>query len=291
MKVVIIGSNGFIGRFLQDFLKTKGIEVQSFSSCEEGGIDFETGMLSDTFEISGGTNAVVYLAQSPYYHQLPEMSWHLWNVNMVSAIKAAQIAHRSKVKRFIYASTGNVYIPSFEPLSETSPLRRDNFYSLSKVHAEESLSLYRKYMDLTILRIYGIYGPGQMDKMVPNLLNSVIEGKEVYVERNPNNDADLDGLKVSLCYIDDAIEILSNLIIKGGPPYINIAGNKAVSLRKIVTSIGYFLKKNPKFKVLNRYRQFDLIADISLLKQTLNPRFTSLETGLQKTIEYMTAHK
>ncbi|MEE9572397.1 MAG: NAD(P)-dependent oxidoreductase [Candidatus Neomarinimicrobiota bacterium] len=291
MKVVIIGSNGFIGRCLQDFLKEKGFEVQGFSSCTHGGIDSETGILSDTFLISGGTNAVVYLAQSPYYRQLPEMSWHLWNVNMVSAIKAAEIAHRSKVKRFIYASTGNVYNPSFESLSETSPLRRDSLYSLSKIHAEEALSLYRKYIDLTIIRIFGIYGPGQTDKLVPNLLNSVLEGKEVYVERNPKDDADLDGLKVSLCYIDDAIEILSNLIIKGGPPYINIAGNKAVSFRKIATSIGYSLKKNTTFKVLNRYRQFDLIADISLLKQTLNPQFTSFEIGLEKTIEYITTQK
>lgn len=291
MKVVIIGSNGFIGRSLQDSLKAKGFEVQGFSSCTHGGIDSETGILSDTFSISGGTNAVVYLAQSPYYRQLPEMSWHLWNVNMVSAIKAAEIARQAKVERFIYASTGNVYIPSFEPLSETSPLRRDNLYSLSKIHAEEALSFYRKYMDLTILRIFGIYGPGQMDKLVPSLLNSVLEGKEVSVERNPKNDTDLDGLKVSLCYIDDAIEILSNLIIKGGPPYMNIAGNKAVSLRKIVTSIEYSLKKNATFKVLNRYRQFDLIADISLLQQTLNPRFTSLEIGLEKTIEGMIVKK
>ena len=204
---------------------------------------------------------------------------------MVSAIKVAEMAHKAKVERFIYASTGSVYVPSFNPLSEASPLRKDSWYLLSKVHAEEVLSLYRNDIDLTIMRIFGIYGPGQNDKLVPKILKSVLEEKEMGIERNAEDASDLDGLKISLCYIDEAVKMLNNLIMKGEPPYINIAGNEVVSVRKVATIIGLYLKKNPTFKILDKYRQFDLIADISLLQRTLNPRFTNLERGLKKTVE------
>jgi nucleoside-diphosphate-sugar epimerase len=285
MKVVIIGSGGFIGRHLQNFMQSEGIQVCGISSKGSKGINPDTGVLSDEFFIPAGTSTVIYLAQSPFYRKVPEMSQHLFNVNVQSAVKIAELARRAKVGRFIYASSGNVYASSFETLSESSPLRRDNWYSLSKIHAEEALSLYRSDMDLTVMRIFGIYGPGQDDKLVPNLISSVLEGREISIARNPKDENDLDGLRISLCYIDDAVRILHDLIIQGGPPYINIAGNEAVSLRRIATIMGSCLRKNVACKILDQYRQFDLIADIALLQNTLNPRFTRLEAGLQKTVE------
>lgn len=285
MKVAVIGSGGYIGRNLVLSLKEKAFDVRAFSSSNGNCIEPTTGVLSENFSVPPGTNAIIYLAQSPFYHQVPDMSWHLWNVNVASTVKVAELARRANVERFIYASTGSVYVPSFKPLSETSPLQRNSWYALSKVHAEELLSLYRNDIDLTIMRIFGIYGPGQNDKFVPKLLKSVLEEKEIGIERNAEDPSDLDGLKISLCYIDDVVKMLSSLIMKEGPPYINIAGNEVVSVRKVATIIGRCLKKKPTFKILDKYRQFDLIADISLLQQTLNPHFTTLESGLKKTIE------
>jgi nucleoside-diphosphate-sugar epimerase len=285
VKVTVIGSGGYIGRNLVLSLKKREFDVQGFSSSNGDCIDPTTGILSEGFSVPSSTNVIIYLAQSPCYRQVPDMSWHLWNVNVVSAVKIAELARRANVKRFIYASTGSVYAPSFKPLSETSPLSGDNWYSLSKIHAEEALSLYRNDIDLTIMRIFGIYGPGQNDKLVPKLLESVLEEREIGIERNEEDASDLDGLKISLCYIDNVVDILISLIMKGELPYINIAGNEVVSVRKIATIIGRCLEKTPKFKVLDKYRKFDLIADISLLQRTLNPLFTNLERGLKKTIE------
>lgn len=285
MKVVVIGSGGYIGKNLVLSLKEKAFDVRPFSSSNGDCIDPTTGILSENFSVPSGTNAIIYLAQSPFYHQVPEMSWHLWSVNVVSAVRIAEMARKAKVERFIYASTGSVYSPAFEPLSETSPLRKDNWYLLSKVHAEEVLSLYRNDMDLVVMRIFGVYGPGQTDKLVPKLLSSVLQGKEISIERNPEDHSDLDGLKISLCYIDDIVEIIDSLISKGRSSILNIAGNEAVSLRQMVNAISQFFGKEPVLTVTERCRQGDLIADISLLRSTLNPQFTSFESGLKRTIE------
>lgn len=285
MKVIIIGVKGFIGKNLFDFIRKKGLETEAFSSSEPGTIDPKTGILSDEFRIPEGTTAVVFLAQSPYYRQMPDMFLHLINVNVASAVKLAELSRRAKVGRFIYASTGNVYSPSFEPLAESSPIRRDNWYSLSKVHAEEALSLFRNYMEVIIVRPFGIYGPGQTNKLVPNLLNSILREQEIHIERNPHDSTDIDGLRISLCYIEDAVKMLYKLITDGGPHHLNIAGERPVSIREIVSTMANYMGKEPRFKLSENYRQFDLIADISLLKKTLNPEFTNIQDGLRAVVD------
>lgn len=286
MKILIIGSKGFLGSHLFNYVKKRNGDVQGFSSSDGNAIDPHTGNLSDTFSIPEGTDAVIYLAQSPYYNRATEMFPHLMSVNVVSAVKVAELSRRAKVRRFIYASTGNVYAPSFAPLSETAPLRRDNCYALSKVHAEEALSLYRNDMDITMIRPFGIYGHGQTNKLVPNLLKSLREAKTISIDRNPQNTADLDGLKISLCFIDDAVEMIFKLLGRSGHSCLNIAGDKAVSIRQIATLMAGYLGREAKITVLGSHRQFDLIADISLLLDTLNPAFTSLEAGIKKVVEY-----
>ena len=139
---------------------------------------------------------VYYLAQSPRYRQTPEQSAHLFAVNCVAATQAAEAARRAGVNRFIYASTGNVYQSSFLPLAETAPVRRDNWYALSKVMGEDALALYRPYLDITIARIFGVYGPQQTDKLVPMIAERIKARLPIFLDKNPHNAADLRGFFV-----------------------------------------------------------------------------------------------
>ncbi|BBD62237.1 NAD dependent epimerase/dehydratase family protein [Nostoc sp. HK-01] len=285
MKVLIIGYKGFIGKYLFNHLKLLGADVYGISSSEQNGIDGETGILSDQFSIIPGTDAVIYLAQSPYYRQVPEKAVHLLNVNVVSAVKLAETARKAKVKRFIYTSTGNVYAPSFQPLGETSPLNRDNWYSLSKICAEEALALFRNDMDITITRLFGVYGPGQTDKLIPRLINTTLQGNKIFIEKNKNDVTDLDGLKLSVIYIYDLVEILTKLLKKSLNDYlINIASQEILTLREIAHKIAIFSQKQVNIELSDRIRYFDLIADTTLLNQALNPIFTPFNIGIEKTI-------
>jgi nucleoside-diphosphate-sugar epimerase len=286
MKVLIVGSRGFIGRHLLNHLASTGIDVCGVSSSDGKGIEAHTGVLSEQFSIPPGTDTIIYLAQSPYYRQVPEMASHLLNVNVTSAVKVADMARRLNVSRFIYTSTGNVYAPSFKPLSEDASLRRDNWYSLSKIHAEETLSLFRNDLNITIVRLFGVYGPGQTDKIIPKLLNSLAQGVPIFLERNLTDPEDLGGLKLSTIFIKDILEILTKLICISGTPYLNIAGDEVVSIRQIAEMMGIILEKDVKIETVNKYRSFDLIADIELLRKTLSPNFTPFEIGIQETIRY-----
>lgn len=285
MNVVIIGSGGYIGKYLSDSLSVDGVNVTGISSSCDNGIDKATGRLHDSFSIPSETDVIIYLAQSPYYRQLPEMAEHLYSVNVLSAIKVAELGRKAGIKRFIYTSTGNVYSPSLSPLSEDAPLCRENWYSLSKIHAEEALSLYSEYFDVTIARLFGVYGPNQPDKLVPNLLNAVASGSELFLDKNPEDENDKDGMAISLCYIDDIVNILKKIILEGGPNIINIAGEEVVSIRKIVESISSLLDKPANISIRDNCRQLNLIADASLITSIYDRPFTSFNDGIRLVVD------
>ena len=280
MRVLVIGSGGYMGRHLMSKLANQGIDAVGASSGDGTGINPDTGLFPENFIIPNGITTVVYLAQSPRYRQVPDQAAHVLAVNVMSVVHAAAAARASGIQRFIYISTGSVYSPAFHPLTEDSPVRRDNWYVLSKLHGEEALSLFRPEMEIIIVRPFGVYGPGQQGRLVPNLIDSVKNGKAVSLQPRPKKPNDWDGLKISLCFIEDAIRILLALIKGGGPSYLNLAGPTALSIRSMAETIGRLIKHAPGFEMASTPRDSNLIADIHRLQDTVDFQFTSFEDGL-----------
>ena len=175
MNVAIIGASGFIGTALVKNLAAAGVQCAALSSAT-GAFDLDIGLLVDAALPGMTLDGVVYLSQSPRYRDVPQHAPHLWGVNVQSALKAAEWASRCGARRFVYTSTGNVYASSFAPLREDAPLRRDSWYALSKVQAEEALALHQRELSVTCARLFGVYGPRQSGKLVPNSLTRSVRG-------------------------------------------------------------------------------------------------------------------
>lgn len=284
---MIVGAGGYIGKKLAASLAADGIPVLALSSADGTGIDPASGILREDFAVPAGITTVYYLAQSPRYRK-PHSAAHLMAVNVVSSIRVADASRKARVAKFIYASTGNVYRPDFAPLAEDAPLRRDNWYALSKIHAEEALALFRPELDVTIARIFGVYGPHQHGRLVPNLVRSIIENEDVLIERNPHDTLDQDGLRISLCYIDDVVSMLRNLAAHV-VPVVNVASDEVLSIRDIALSIGSRIGKQPRLKLTEKPRENDLIADISRLKELLKPAFTPFANGIARVMRALPA--
>jgi nucleoside-diphosphate-sugar epimerase len=255
------------------------------------------------------------------------MAWHLLAVNVGAAVQAAQQARAIGATRFIYASSGSVYAPSFEALTEACPVRRDDWYALSKVQAEEALALFARAdattgaagLDVTVVRPFCIFGPGQTNMLVPNLLDSMLAGRPIYVEPSAADGSDRDGLRITPCYIDDAVEILCDMIHRGqgataapfaavpapgrtathnaapvpapyvraahpSPEIVNLAGPEIISIRQLATELGRLVGKTPNIEISPRLRQGNLIADVTFLRRTYEPSFTSLQMALELTV-------
>lgn len=284
MTVMVIGSGGYMGRHLMAGLSRAGLDARGTSSADGSGIDPESGLLPAAFAIPSGTTAVVYMAQSPRYREVPEQAAHVLAVNTLSAVRAATLARAAGVRRFIYVSTGTVYAPTFAQIAEDAPVRRDSWYVLSKLHGEEALNLFRQDIEVIVVRPFGVYGPAQKGRMVPNLIDAVKNGRPVTLHPRKGMPEDIGGLRISLCYIDDATEILMRLVREGGPACLNLAGPEAVSVRSIAEAAGAVFGRPPVFEVSSSPRDTDLIADTRNLVTAMAPRFTSFSDGFDRTI-------
>ena len=91
MSVLIIGSNGFLGRVLCDTLGTAGIDVLRASSSDGTGIDPRTGLLPDSFAVPASVDAVIYLSQSPAGLSAGELGPNMIAVQVHSLVRAASL--------------------------------------------------------------------------------------------------------------------------------------------------------------------------------------------------------
>ena len=288
MKMLIVGSNGFIGRPLADKLKNLGFQVVEMSSADGSGIDPVTGLLPRDFSFPKGVSTVIYLAQSPLASKTIEGASHSLSVNCVSAVRLASMAIHSKVQRFVYLSTGNVYAPSFDRLYVDSPVRRDNLYSLSKVHAEEALTLLRDQCEMIVVRPFGVFGDGQKERLIPNLIKKVQMNEIISLHPSPSEMAhkpnETDGLRISLIHIEDAVDILATIAIEGGVNYLNLAGPEISSIQSLAQKISRLSGKESSFIIEEDCRETDYIADFQSAKEILGRDFISIETGLTSLI-------
>jgi UDP-glucose 4-epimerase len=284
VRALVVGAGGFIGGHLLARLRASGAEIYATSSKTQTGLDAATGMLMPDFVIPAGTDAVYYLAASPAHREGYSLASHLFAVNTLGAVAVASKAVAAGAHRFVYASTGNVYAPSFAPLPESAPVRRDDWYALSKLHAEEALALFRPKIDVIVARLFGVYGPGQSNRLVPNLIESVHAGRTVTAQRNPCDPGDKSGLRVSLCHVEDVVAILARLGAEGGPACINVASDEVVSVRRLAETAGALLGREAIVVAGDTPRQFDLIADTALLHSTLDHSFVPFAAGFEATV-------
>ncbi len=289
MKCSIIGANGFVGGHLLRTLRQQGHDVSGYDieACEEAGVQ-RLNVCSDQTSLPTGVDVVIYLSQSPYYRVFPERADDLYGVNVIGAARLAAAAKVAGASLFVYASTGNVYQVSYKALAESHPVRRDDAYALSKVMGEDAVAAVAGEMRTLSLRIFGAFGPGQQNMLIPGLIGRIRQHQAITLQPHPISNHD-GGLIVSLIYINDLVNGLQALIdgcLHGEvkDQIINLGGPRGVSIREIAVGLGEALGEEPIFELGEVVRPFDLIADVTRLRSLTEMSFTSLTQSLQETV-------
>lgn len=283
MKLVSVGCGGFLGKEITRLAKAEKVNLMGFSSKTKKGIDPDTGDLRKAFSIPTGTQAVIYLAQSPEAQAGTSGAIHAMRVNCQTALATALRAVDAGVRRFIYLSTGSVYSPSFAAMGETWAVRRDSWYPLTKLHAEEALGLLKDKIAVTVIRPFGIYGPNQKARLIPKLKEKILAGDPISLEprlrkKNLIHDG---GLKISLCHVEDAAKAILHFSAHGGPPCVNLASPEALSIKEIAQRLGEQMGKAPEFHVDTQFRSHDLVADTCLLSRCCPVDFRPFSEGVK----------
>src|SRR5690606_19383501 len=175
MKLLVTGTEGYIGTRLAPILHGRGHEVVGldtgfyrdgwlYSDPKALGIAPAT-LIKDLRHVTErdleGIEAVVHLAElsnDPLGENRPEVTYE---INHQGSVALAKMAKKLGVKRFIYASSCSVYgVGSGEFLDETSPVNPQTAYAKCKTLVERDvLPMADADFCVVVLRNATAYGP------------------------------------------------------------------------------------------------------------------------------------
>lgn len=311
MKILVTGSDGFIGSHLTEELVKSGYQVRAFvfynSFNTWGWLDTLAGDIMKNVEIfqgdirdpngveeaMEGVDAVFHLAALiaiPFSYHSPDT---YIDTNIKGTLNVLQAARKSGTKRVLITSTSEVYgSAQYVPIDEKHPFQGQSPYSATKIGADRlAESFYRTFqLPVTIVRPFNTYGPRQSARaVIPAIITQLLAGKtEIELgSLTPTRDFN---------YVKDTVHGFISIYEsdKTIGEEINIATQKEISIgqlaeeliRQINPAAGIICNQErlrPEKSEVNRL----LGCNEKILRLTeWRPQY-SLEDGLKRTIEFL----
>ena len=305
MRVLLTGGTGFLGRNLMlRLLQEKKYRVVCIDRYEPEylrslNVDFIHGDINEhacveqAFE---NCDIVVHMAcsvlpknsnQDPYFDVLS---------NVGGSIQLLEAAVKTKVKRFIFISSGGtVYgIPRQLPIPEDHPNNPECSYGITKLAIEKYLNLYHDLYGLNTcsLRLANPYGEFQRvhysQGAIPVFCYQALAGETVKIWGDGS-------VRRDFVYIQDVVDAIIKAIehseVTGE---INIGSGVGTSINELLEQIEMLTGKKISREYLEK-RAFDVpsnVLDNTRAKKLLNwEPVTPLNDGLMRTLQWIRANE
>lgn len=310
-KILVTGSDGFIGSHLVESLLEEGYEVKAFvlyNSFNTWGwldtlpkekrdqIEIFQGDIRDPHgvkEAMKGVDAVFHLAALiaiPFSYYSPDT---YVDTNIKGTLNVLQAARDLGTERVLVTSTSEVYgTAQYVPIDELHPFQGQSPYSATKIGADRlAESFYRSFgLPVSIVRPFNTFGPRQSARaVIPTIITQLLAGKlEIKLgSLTPTRDFN---------YVKDTARGFIE-IYKSGQTIgqeINIATQKEISIGQLAEElirqinpgariICDEIRLRPENSEVNR-----LLGSNQKIRQLTDwePRYT-FEQGLEETIEFL----
>ena len=198
-KVLVTGSDGFIGSHLTEELVKRGYEVRAFvyhnSFNNWGWLDTLPKSVMDHVEVFAGDirdphgvreamkgcDAVFHLAALiaiPFSYHSPDA---YVDTNIKGTLNVLQAARDLGTSRVLVTSTSEVYgTAQYVPIDEKHPYQGQSPYSATKIGADRLAESFSRSFELpvTIVRPFNTYGPRQSARaVIPTIITQLLAGK------------------------------------------------------------------------------------------------------------------
>lgn len=200
MKVLVTGSEGFIGSHLTEMLLDMGYDVRAFVLYNSFGqwgwldtlpkdkreaLDVVMGDVRDPVFVRKameGVDCVFHLAALiaiPYSYYAPDA---YVDTNIKGTLNILNAARDLQLQRVMVTSTSEVYgTAQYVPIDEKHPYQGQSPYSATKIGADRlAESYFRSFgLPVTIVRPFNTYGPRQSSRaVIPTVISQLLAGHD-----------------------------------------------------------------------------------------------------------------
>lgn len=259
-KILVTGSEGFIGSHLVEKLVQDNYSVKAFvlyNSFNSYGwldsidkeirknIEIFFGDIRDSYSVKEAMkecNQVINLAALigiPYSYYAADS---YIETNIKGTLNLLQAAKNSNIQKFIQTSTSEVYgTAEFVPITEDHPLKGQSPYSASKIASDQlAFSFHSSFeMPISIIRPFNTYGPRQSARaVIPTIITQLLNDKKILKlgALTPTRD---------FSYVEDiALGFISALKSdRAIGEFINLGSSFEISIEETAKSIAKILDK------------------------------------------------
>jgi len=264
-KVLITGSEGFIGSHLVERCVKEGAKVRAFvlyNSFNQWGwldtlpkkildkIEVVTGDVRDSNcvrEACQGVDVIFHLAALigiPYSYRAAE-SYVTTNIN--GTLNILEAAKALGTKRIIHTSTSEVYgTAQYAPIDELHPVNPQSPYAATKSAADSlAISYYRSFgLPVSVLRPFNTFGPRQSARaVIPTIISQIAAGHKTIQLGNVDSTRDLN-------FVGNTVDAFIKLAEtdKGCGEVFNTGSGVEVSIKEVVDLIQKVMNVKVKIK-------------------------------------------
>jgi UDP-glucose 4-epimerase len=290
MRVLLTGASGFLGK-AWSLAADPGIEIVALGRSVPEEIAGRVRLIeADLSEPAGvaravasgalpeAVDAVVHLAVSRHHRQFPERALDMFEVNVAATAQLLDYAKRAGARHFVLGSTGTVYSPGDGGrLDEARQVYPEAFFAVTKRAAELLAESYRPHFAVGILRFFVPYGPGQTDRLVPDLIARVERGDAVTLP--PVGD----GMAFTPIYIDDAVRVLETCLTEKWNDIVNVSADEPLTICDAARIIGEIVGRAPRFERSVSASSLQLVPDLTRLGRRVPiDEFTRFGDGVRR---------
>lgn len=298
MNIAIIGSNGFIGSHLTQFiLNNSKHQLYLFGKSKTNKLDNILpynqidSLNKEQFEtIFSKIDIVYYLASAT----IPSSSWenplNEIDNNLTPFLNFIDKTSNLNIKKIVFVSSaGTVYGPSLFKVKEDADKNPFSPYGIIKLTIEYFLNYNKNKngVNFDIYRISNVYGQGQDTSkglgIINTFIENIIKNGEVQIYGDGNNIR-------NYIYVNDVAQLLyhsvnSELNVSN---IFNLGSNDTISINQVIEVLKTVIPIKFKVNYLESRKSDNTVIEIDnskLLKVVENFHFTSIKQGVLQTFD------
>ncbi|MCM1153917.1 MAG: NAD-dependent epimerase/dehydratase family protein [Roseburia sp.] len=291
-KMLITGINGFIGNAAKKYFEKNYVIYGIDAAGETGDRTYILDMRSEEFpDVLSEIDPDIVVHAAGGADVSKSLKNPIEDFDSSVQIFYALLESMRRINReskTIFLSSAAVYgNAKVLPISETAETRPISPYGLHKKMCEEIAEYYRHIydMDIRILRIFSVYGPGLRKQIMWDMFQKYKKDKKIELFGTGDEARDF-------IYIDDlmqSIEIILNADISSRQPVFNVANGESNTIYEIAHIFSKYLCGENKvvFNHMTRSGDPDVWrADIGRIKELGYHNKVSMKEGIENYIEW-----